>query len=339
MKFLIIRLGSMGDVVLTTPVIKVLKDRYPDAELDFLVKKEYSNLLAANPNIRKIIPFNSKGEHRGVRGLLNAASELREERYTHVIDLHGNLRSRMISALLRGSKTLRYDKQALKRRMLLLGLKVHTIHTVDAYLEALEPLFVGAGLKPAPTPILYLSKADKAKAEVFLVENDLSNASVIIGLAPGAKWRTKMWPEENFIEVGRRLVKELGAKILVFGGPDEAELCIKVAEGIGKGTCVAGKVGLRDAAALISRCKAFVSNDSGPMHIATAVGTPVVAIFGPTIRGFGFSPLGKSAIVEKEMKCRPCSLHGGDKCPNGHFECMKGIPVDEVFERVRELLN
>lgn len=341
MKFLIIRLGSMGDVVLTTPVIKVLKDRYPDAELDFLVKKEYSNLLSANPDIRKIIPFESKGKHRGVRSLLNAAMELRKEGYTHIIDLHGNLRSRIIASMLYGSKTLRYKKQAIKRRMLLFGFKVETKHTVDAYLAALNTLGINveAGLKPSPTPVLYLSEEDKAKAEAFLVENDLSNGSVIIGLAPGAKWRTKMWPDENFIEVGRRVVKELGAKILVFGGPDEAELCIKVAEGIGKATCVAGKVGLKDAAALISRCNAFVSNDSGPMHIATAVGTPVVAIFGPTVQGFGFSPLGKSAIVEKEMKCRPCSLHGGDNCPKGHFECMKGIPVDEVFERVREFLD
>ena len=138
MKILIIRLGSIGDVVLTTSVIAALKLSHPNANLDFLVKKEYHELLLGNPNLRRIIPFDGS-RHMGLKGLLEIAGELRKEGYTHVIDLHGNLRSRVISALIPGSKILRYDKQTLRRRLLLHGFRPNTKHTLDAYLSALPP--------------------------------------------------------------------------------------------------------------------------------------------------------------------------------------------------------
>lgn len=339
MNILIIRLGSIGDVVLTTPVITALKKIYPDASVDFLVKKEYHELLAGNPHIRKLISFDST-RHKGLKGLFEKTRELRSERYQYVIDLHGNLRSRIISALIHGSKTLRYDKQVVQRRLILNGFKVQTKHTVDAYLSALNTMGMKevTGFKSVPS--LYLSEDEKKEAAAFLKNKGIPEGPIIVGLNPGARWRTKRWTEEGFIDTGRRLVKELGAHIVVFGGPDEVDLCRRIAEGIGKnGLHVAGMVGLKETAALIGRCKVFVSNDSGPMHIATAVGTPVVGIFGPTVCGFGFSPLGKSTVVEKELKCRPCSLHGTNVCPKGHFECMKGIRADDVFEKIMGMLK
>lgn len=337
MKILVIRLGSLGDVVLTTPVVAALKQRHPQADVDFLVKKEYHDLLIGNPHIRRIIPFDGSRQ-KGLKGLLEIAGELRKEGYTHVIDLHGNLRSRVISALMAGSKTLRYDKQALKRRLLLLGFKVQTKHTVDAYLSALKPIGinVGAGLKPAPA--IYLSEDEEKEALLFLERNGIPEGSIIIGINPGARWQTKRWLDEGFVELGKKVVTELGAKVLVFGGPDEVELSERVGDGIGRDAfSIAGRIGLREAAALMKRCSVFVTNDSGPMHIAAAVGTPVVAIFGPTVRGFGFSPLGKSVVVEREIKCRPCSLHGSERCPRGHFECMKDVTVDDVMEAIGKM--
>lgn len=339
MKVLIIRLGSIGDVVLTTPVIAALKLSHPDAYLDFLVKKEYHELLIGNPNLRRVIPFDGSRQ-KGLKGLLEVAGELRKEGYRYVIDLHGNLRSRVISALIPGSKILRYDKQALKRRLLLHGFRPNTKHTVDTYLSALAPLIAGAGLKPTSSTAIYLSEEEEKGAGSLLAQLGVLKGSTIIGLNPGARWQTKRWLEDGFIELGKRAVAELGAKVVIFGGPDEVELSQRVSNGIGiDAFSVAGKIGLREAAALIKRCSVFVTNDSGPMHIATAVGTPVVAIFGPTARGFGFSPLGKSVVVERELTCRPCTLHGGDSCPKGHFECMKGIGADEVFERVKEMVK
>lgn len=334
MKILIIRLGSLGDLVLTTPVIAALKQRHPDASLDFLVKKGYHELLIGNPHLRRIIPFDGS-KQKGLRGLIELAGELRREGYTHIIDLHGNLRSRVISALIFGSKRYRYDKQAIRRRLLLWGLKVKTRHTVDAYLTALAPLSVVAGFKPATA--IYLSDDEEKSAADFLEKHGISQGSTIIGINPGARWETKRWPEEGFIDIGKMAVRELGSKVVLFGGPDEVELSERISKEIGKDALsIAGKVELRGAAALMKMCSVFVTNDSGPMHMAVAVGAPVVAMFGPTVQGFGFSPLGNSVVVERELNCRPCSLHGGKICPRGHFDCMKGIRAGEVFEMVRE---
>lgn len=338
MKVLVIRLSSLGDVVLATTAVEILKSSHPSADVDFLVKKEYSELLEGNENIRRVIPFDSREAHKGITGLFAIVRELKKEGYTHLVDLHGNLRSRIISALLWGSKTYRYDKQVIKRRLLLRGFRPHIKHTVDAYFMALGSLLVGVGFKPAPT--IHLSAGEERRSEEFLHITGISKNAVLLGLNPGAKWPTKRWTEEGFIEIGKRTISELGSKVLVFGGPNEKRLCERIAEGIGEGAfSVAGKTGLKETAALIKRCNVFVTNDSGPMHIATAVGTPVVAIFGPTVRGFGFTPLGKSVVVEKALKCRPCSLHGSDSCPKGHFECMKGIGADMVFKNVKEMVK
>lgn len=333
-----IRLSSLGDVVLATPVVELLKKHHPDAEVDFLVKKEYSELLEGNENISRIIPFDSKGTHKGVNGLHAIVRELKKEGYTHLVDLHGNLRSRIISGLLANSKTLRYKKQVLKRRMLLWGLEPRTVHTVKAYCSSLSSLDVKTDFIPIPS--IRISQEEDDVARELLRTFGISDGLLLTGLNPGAKWATKRWTEEGFVEVGKRAISELGGNVLLFGGPDEKGLCERIAETIGEGAfSVAGKTGLKEVAALIKRCNVFVTNDSGPMHIATAVGTPVVAIFGPTVQGFGFSPLGKSVVVEKELRCRPCSLHGSEKCPKGHFECMNRIDTDEVFERVKEMVK
>lgn len=336
MKVLMIRLGSLGDVVLTTPLPEAIKKAYPDAEVDYLVKKEYVQILEQNPYINKLIPFDSKGTNKGLNGLLLKIKELKEGGYTHILDLHSNLRSRLIAAMITGADTLRYKKQLIKRRLLLRGVKVDTIHTVDAYFGALSSLGINR-LDEAPG--IYLSEDDADFAERFLKDHQINRGETILGINPGATRPTKMWTEEGFVETGRRCVKEIGAKILIFGGPDEMELGGRIAERIGDhALSVAGKMDLKESAALIKRCRIFISNDSGPMHMATAVETPVVAIFGPTVQGFGFAPIGNSTVVEVDLKCRPCSLHGSKTCPRGHFECMNAISADTVFEKVKEIL-
>ncbi len=337
MKFLVIRLGSLGDVVLATAVVEVLKESFPDSEIDFLVKREYGDILSGNPKLGKVIPFDARGKNGGMKGVLAAAETLRSRRYTHVIDLHANLRSRLICALLPGTKKLRYNKQSIKRRLLVRGWNVETRHTLENYLGALSPLGIG---ERKALPRIYLPAGEIEAAEKLLEEHDIGQGSIVIGLSPGARWSTKMWPEERFVETGKMITDELGAAVLVFGGPEESGLAGRIAAGIGeKALPVAGLSGLKGSAALMARCAAFLTNDSGPMHMAAAVGTPVVAIFGPTVRGLGFSPLGRSRIIERELPCRPCSLHGADSCPAEHFECMKGIGASDVFEKIREIMK
>ena len=337
MKFLILRLGSLGDVVLTTPVINLLKEAYPDAEIDFLVKKEFAEILAGNPNLNKLIPFDSKGVNKGASGLFGIVGELKNNHYSHVIDLHANLRSRIISFLLTSSTTLRYNKQALKRRFILSGIRLKTVHTTKSYASALSPLDIK---KEPGNPQIFFSTEECERAYECLHKEGIKEGDLLIGFNPGAKWPTKMWPAEHFIELGKRLVKELNGKILIFGGPDEVEICSGIRDGIGdKAILLTGKKTLKESATLISKCNLFISNDSGPMHMASAVNTPVIAFFGPTVQDFGFSPLGKSVVLEKQIECRPCSLHGSESCPKDHFKCLKDINPNEVFEKAKELLQ
>lgn len=337
MKILIIRLGSLGDVILTTAIPGLIKEMFPHASIDFLVKKDFSAVLENNPAIDEILCLDNKGEHKGAAGLFRIIGSLKKRGYSHIIDLHSNLRSRVISTFLK-STVMRYDKQILKRRLLKKGLKADTVHTVEAYTGALA----GFGIAPSKvSPLISISKEESDKAKNRLKAMEVGEEELLVGFNAGAKWPTKMWPEESFAELGRMLSEKTGCRVIIFGGPEEKDLGERLSEKIGHGALsLAGHTGLRESAALMEKCRLFVSNDSGPMHMATAVGIPVIAIFGPTVKGFGFFPLGdKNRIVEKDIACRPCSLHGGPKCPEGHFRCMKDIGVEEVFKEAMDELS
>jgi ADP-heptose:LPS heptosyltransferase len=154
-----------------------------------------------------------------------------------------------------------------------------------------------------------------------------------VGIAPGSIWTTKRWIPERFAEVSDLLIKETSAKVIFLGSKEDEKLCLEIANLMeNKPVILAGKTNILQSAAIISKCKVILSGDSAPVHIASAVKTPVVAIFGSTIPEFGFAPYGEGhLIIEKKMDCRPCGIHGKDKCPKKHFKCMTEITTSEVF--------
>ena len=335
-KILIIRLGSLGDVILTTPVLSILQARFPNALIDFAVKKEYADLFSLDPRIRSLKIYDSSKAHRGFSGLLAFISILKEMNYDLVIDLHSNLRSFAIRKGLKGVRKIVYSKDVLRRRLLVLGVvnkRGEFKHTVQKYLDALKPLGLHDGVAP---PNIFLSPENIQSAKQYLTRT--SDGKAVLGIAPMAAWFTKKWFGERFRAVAERVRDELSARVIYFGSADERS---PIEEMAGKSApIVTGDVGIRNLAALIARCSLFLTNDSGLMHLATAVGTPVVAIFGPTTRELGFFPLGPNdVVVEKEVSCRPCTLHGDDACPKGHFKCMDFISVDEIYSIVRKKLS
>lgn len=337
MNILIIRLGSLGDVILTSSIPSMLKEKFPHGKIDFLVKKDFAAVLENNPSINKIIRLDSRGENKGIAGLIKMAQILRRNQYSHIIDLHSNLRSRMLSLLLLGVKTSRYKKQVIRRRLLKLGFEMKTAHTVEAYTGALSPFSISSK-KAAPE--IYPTEEESACAEDRLKSRGLNKNIKLIGFNAGAKWPTKMWPEENFARLGQMITEDPDCRVIIFGGLDEQDMGRRLAERIGpKAISLAGKTSLRESAALIQKCNLFITNDSGPMHMATALGTPVIAIFGPTVEGFGFFPLGRSRVIEQDLPCRPCSLHGSLGCPKGHFRCMQDISAEEILEAAKEELS
>jgi len=321
LKSLIIRFSSLGDVLLTTPLIRIFKKKYPEAHIDFLVKEAFADTLKFNPALSSIKLFTKEKESLIVR-------ELKSESYDLIIDLQNNFRSKKIRNLLKG-KVLVFKKPTLKK-FLLVNFKINLFDEIlpipERYLRTVPELENdGEGLD------LYLPEGLECKN----AEN-----TEYIGLCPGAKHFTKRYPAEYFVELGNKISK-FGYKIKVLGGRDERELCGRIANEIELGTDSSNNNNLFATAREMLNCKAVICNDSGLMHVAAALKIPVVAIFGSSVREFGFEPYKiKSLILENNsLTCRPCSHIGRNKCPKEHFKCMMELRPNAIFEKIMEFLN
>jgi heptosyltransferase II len=325
---LVIQTAFLGDVVLTTPLLAALAERY--GPVDVVTTPAAAVLLETHPAVGTVIRYDKRGADRGLRGLLRLGGRLRARRYARAYLPHRSWRSAAL-ALLAGpaERTGFADSPAAvtyTRRVP----RSATGHEVERLLT-LAPASTGteAGRPPVPAVHLALTADDRAAADAWLRERHVGAG--FVALAPGSIWGTKRWagyPE---------LAAALDAPVVVLGGRDDAVLADQVvAAAPGRAYSAAGSLGLRTSAALIARAGVLVTNDSAPLHLATAVGTPVVAIFGPTVPGFGFGPRGpRDAIVEHpSLACRPCSAHGPQVCPLGHHRCMRELSVASVLAAV-----
>jgi lipopolysaccharide heptosyltransferase II len=343
-KTLIIRFSSIGDIVLTTLLLRVLRKKFPSDQIDFVTKREFAELVKFNQNLNLTYEFDSAG---GVAGLRELKRRIREEKYNLVIDLHNSLRSRYLRLQSGAGETVVLDKRMVARAILVrLKKNLYTSATPVAlrYLEPLKPFGIeddGKGLElNIPDEILFDVSGKMGRLQLARFER-------VIGLCPSAKHETKRWLAERFVELGVRAAKELDAKIFVFGGEEDRERCNRIAGEIGSAigservTDWTGSLSLLETGATMEFCDCVVTNDSGLMHIAAAMKRPVVAIFGSTVQEFGFFPFGTRSVVlqRPDVLCRPCSHIGLSSCPEGHFRCMKDTSVDDVFHSVRTMLD
>ena len=339
-RILIIRLSSLGDVILTTPVISALKAKFPRSELFFLTKARYADLLRNDPRIFSLVEFDPVRRHGSVSGFMSLISELRSHDFDLLIDLHANLRSYVLRHLVKSRVKLKYRKRWLRRLLMvhLKLLKTKPIRTVDSYLEPLKRLGVEASER---NPLAFLSQEDLGYVDHFLLERGVKKNDIVVGVHPGAKWTTKRWDEVKFARVCRSLAEKPGHKILLLGDESEAKLVGEIGKDVPDDRLVKA-VGfpLGKVMSLIKRCDCFITNDSGPMHIASALRVPVVAIFGPTHPKLGFAPVGsKNVVLCADVRCSPCSLHGEKRCSKKYRFCMDLIEPDMVIEAVERLLK
>jgi heptosyltransferase-2 len=329
-KILIIRLSSLGDVVLTTPVIKALKKKFPQSEIYFLTKENYFEVLKNNPHLSSVIRFNPDKEHRGFSGLKKLIKELNQYNFDLIVDLHSNLRSFLIRHWTKANKKIKYKKRALARFFMVhfKWLKIKSQPTVDSYLLSLRKIGIENRERK---PKIFLDDKSEGFVNAFLLQNKIEKDDILIGVSPGAKWETKRWNKEKFVQLCRILLKGERYKIILFGSNEEKNLIEDVAQNFPRGVFKAIGLSLLELSALIKMCKLFVSNDSGPMHMATAMDVPVIAIFGPTHPNLGFSLLGeKNVILTTSEKCSPCSLHGEKPCKKEKQYCFENISAEEV---------
>ena len=329
---LLIRLSSLGDILLMTPLLNLLRTACPQARIDVLVKAEYRDLLRAHPGITRLLTFDSG------RSLLDTLRSLRADHYDLALDLHGTPRSQLLLRGLRARRKLTYNKRVL-RRALLVRLGWNTLRRMtpvpELYAAPLRRLGL-TGRLGAPTMHLDPESTEAMQAHVARSLPDAPNQP-LLAVAPGARWPTKCWPVERFAAVARDLAREKQAAVVILGGPDEAPLARTLCDRLNvPAVNCAGTLSLMHSAALLSRCRLLISNDSGLMHMATALQVPVVAVFGPTVQEFGFYPFqARAEVVSEPLPCRPCSTKGSRRCPRGHHACMQDISSARVLAAAR----
>ncbi|MBL7074527.1 lipopolysaccharide heptosyltransferase II [candidate division KSB1 bacterium] len=334
--FLIIQTAFIGDVVLVTPLIEGLKKAFPQSRVDFMVIPGTKNLLENNPFVDDILVFDKYGRHKGISQMSRIVGTLRKKRYTHALVPHRFIRSALVAKLGAVPRRIGFNRSA---GWFLFTDKVYysrNIHEVERNFSLLKPLGIDAPLCP---PRIFPDSGDQELVSRFLTLRGVKDGDTLVALAPGSAWPTKRWPPEGFIEVAYRL-SGLRIRVILIGGRADRLLCDEIGGQV-KDRIInaAGRLTLRQTAELLRRCRVLVANDSAPVHLAVAMGTRVIAIFGPTIPGFGFYPYGEGhRIIEKDLACRPCGIHGGMECPIGTHECMKAISADEIIERIVDYL-
>ncbi len=326
---LLIRLSSLGDVVLTTPVIRAVRTHFPDAYIAMLVAKQSADVLRENPHLNEIITYDRLAKDKDTGEMLRIIRHLRERKFTMVIDLQRKFRTELLMYL--SGATERVGKGRLCTiRVQEQGNKHATAHYFD--------LLHAVGIPAADQRLeLFFDESERTDAVRRFDTAGIRETALKVGLFPGAGWKLREWMPERFAAIGDRLVTQFNANVLVFGGPKETELVQTVVDLMDAPAIpFAGNLQIRQLAACIQQCDLFLTNDTGPMHIAAAVGTPTVSLFGPG-NHIRFQPLGAMhQTIRHDVPCSPCKQFT-DKCKDNI--CMKGIVVDEVWQSISRALE
>ncbi|MFI5223738.1 MAG: lipopolysaccharide heptosyltransferase II [Nitrospirales bacterium] len=340
-RILVLHTAFLGDIILTLPMVQVLKRNLPGSFISFLAIPVSAAVVRNHPSISQVIEFDKKGKDSGVSGLLRCAAMLRKENYDTAIVPHRSLRSALLPVFARIPERIGFTTSAGKFLLTKRVPYVMNRHEILRNLDLLGPLGIKGSME---LPELYPSATDAETVDGMIGASlpHLSSGPGLVAIAPGSIWETKRWPGEKFAELAR-LLTAAGYVVALIGSKEDSALAEKIAQSEEPGRVLnaAGKLSMLQSAELIRRSGVLVSNDSAPMHAGVAMGTPVVALFGATVPEFGFGPLGPRDRIHQTqgLVCRPCSIHGGRKCPIGTFECMHRITPEQVFQTVIELMN
>lgn len=338
-KIAIFQTSFIGDSVLTTPLIKKTAKLFPDSKIVVITRPQTDDIFRPMKEVDEIILNDKKGWNK-IAGIWKTAQAIKKAGVDIILVPHRSFRSALIAWLSGVPVRIGFTSSE--------GWFLYTktvpfswmIHDAERNLSLLQGIvkekFTAEKLNMRYTP--------SAEENVARLMKDFNlEGKTLVGIHAGSAWPTKCWPMDYFVKLITRLQTEMGVKVvLVGGGQKDADLGEKIcqlSEGHAANLC--GKTSLADLMALMEHFKLFITNDSGPMHIATAFDVPTLAIFGPTTRELGFFPYGEGhrVLEVEDLPCRPCALHGGKKCPLGHFKCMRDILPERAFENAKEMLE
>lgn len=328
---LVVQTSFLGDMVLTTPLLAYLAER---GTVDVVCTPAAATLLANHPAVREVIVYDKRGRDRGMGGFLRLASRLRANHYDAAYHAQGSARSGALTGAARIPDRVGFATSA--------GRLFYTtrVAPIENMHHAARLLSLGTRQPEADVardmlrPRLYPGAVERDAVDALL--DGTRNDKMLIGLAPGSVWATKRWP--FYGDLAGRLATD--AQIVVIGGPADAILAREIVAAAPDAIDTTGKLSLLASAELIRRCALVVTNDSSPLHLASAMNTPTLAIFGPTVPEFGFGPLADRAAVagETTLACRPCDRHGPQRCPLGHWRCMRDLSAGHIAALAHSLV-
>ena len=325
-KFLVIRFSSIGDIVLTTPIVRAIKTQIEDAEIHYFIKPQFKEVLSANPYIDKIICLE--------KNLSKQLKSMKLNHYDYIIDLHKNIRS---NSVIRTLKTISFSFKKLNfEKWLLVNFNIDKLpetHIVDRYFQSLKVFDVVNDNKG-------LDYFIPRKDEINLSDLPAEFQNGYIAFAIGANHFTKRLPENKIVEI----IKKADIPVIILGGSAEFETAEKIVRNLGKtvyNSC--RKFNISQSASIVKQAKLVITHDTGMMHIAAAFKKVIISVWGNTIPKFGMYPYfadKKSEIIEiEDLKCRPCSKIGFSRCPKNHFKCMNDINTDKIAKLAIDLFN
>jgi heptosyltransferase-2 len=323
----------MGDSVLTTPLIKAVKQKNPEASISFCVRPENVELFEGIDIIDEVIPFDKRGEEKGIGGILRFAKLLKSKNFDIVFSAHRSFRTTAALALSGIPEKIGFVESSFSMIYTKSIAKDMTLHEIERNLLL---YFIHYNEVPQGIikPFVY---TDEKITEDFKQKH----GSKLVGINPGSVWATKMWPAEYYAQVADWL-KENGYTPVIIGAPSDKPAADKIVQSSKYDLInICGETSLRELPSIIAAFDMMVTNDSGPLHIAVSTDVPCVAIFGPTVKELGFYPYDEnSRIAEVEgLPCRPCGLHGHKECPKKHFRCMLEVTPENVISLFKDVTS
>lgn len=340
MKTVVIQTAFLGDLLLTLPLIKALKLQDPDGEIHILSRVGYAEVLETVPEVDQVMELNKNGNSNLGLDTMAAATEMRHRRFDRAIIPHRSVRSALIAFLSGTPERLGFFSAP--------GYFLYTDsvefpptgHQIIRYLTLAGERGTDVDRYPV---VVYPSESNSERADDLITSIAGGRAENIVSIAPGSIWPTKRWPLEYYSDLARFLIEARDYHVILTGSNDDRDLCFEIGKSLPSSgwAITAGDFSIMDTAAVFARSSFVVANDSAAGHLAAAVSTPVLTIYGPTVPSMGFYPVGKRNVIAElpGLYCRPCSKHGPRRCPEKHFRCMHELTVDNVLEQIEILLE
>ena len=340
MRILVIQTAFLGDVVLTLPLVEALRTCFPGAHLTMLTTPANAPILDGQPGVDTVVTYDKRGAQKGMRGMWALARQVRAQGYDVVMSPHRSMRSAVLAAYSGSPQRIGFAQWGTRWAYTTTVPRPVAAHEAERNMQLIQ------ALQPAQTPAsprltLRIAPEARRQADHFFAAAGITRNTVLVGIIPGSQWGTKRWPAERFAALVERVTVRTNTRCVLFGAPEDRTIAAAITAACrGPVLDFIGQTSLQALPAYLERCTVVVSNDTGPMHIAAALGKPIVALYGPTTAAMGFTPYGVPwEEISVPLPCRPCNAHGPHRCPLSHWHCMLDMSVEQVIAGVERLLQ